>query len=86
MVANARDAEPARGADGGLPLLREAILRLVGTRAALARSRRELAAEAAWREGGARKKEDGLGCGQRQARARRGVGRRRFAVSGGQAG
>ncbi len=66
LLARARDADPARGADGDLPLLlaagpvREALLRLVGlgglgalmaTRRALRRDVRELAAEVAWREG-----------------------------------
>ena len=66
LLSKARDADPARGADGDLPLLlaagpaREAILRFVGmgglgalmaTRRALQRDVRELAAEVAWREG-----------------------------------
>ena len=73
LLAKARDADPAHGADGDLPLLlaagpaREAILRLVGmgglgalmaTRRALQRDVRELAAEVAWREG-ERVNEDG---------------------------
>ena len=73
LLAKARDADPARGADGDLPLLlaagpvREAILRFVGTRGlgalmatrrALQRDVRELAAEVAWREG-ERVNEDG---------------------------
>jgi len=66
LLAQARDADPARGEDGDLPLLLaagpagEAILRFVGTeglgplaatRRALARDVRELAAGVAWREG-----------------------------------
>jgi hypothetical protein len=65
LLERARDADPARGADGDLPLLlaagpvREAILRSVGTgslgalmatRRALRRDVRELAAEVAWDE------------------------------------
>ena len=66
MLAKARGADPARGADGDLPLLlaagpvSEALLRLVGsrgldalmaTRCALQRKARELAADVAWRVG-----------------------------------
>ncbi len=65
LLEKARDADPARGADGDLPLLlaagpvREALLRLVGTgglgalmatRRALQRDVRELAAQVAWDE------------------------------------
>ena len=66
MLAKARGADPARGADGDQPLLlaagpvSEALLRLVGsrgldalmaTRCALQRKARELAADVAWRVG-----------------------------------
>jgi hypothetical protein len=73
LLAKAREADPALGADGDLPLLlaagpvREAMLRLIGvtglgalmaTRRALQRDVHELAMDVAWREG-ERKREFG---------------------------